>query len=126
MLFITTYLSFKQNGSVDTDPPEVLAAKENWIGIAADVSFIGKFLFDFEITDNEDNFIKSSDINEWIIQQDLGITVQKFTNELKKHCVLSNFSNVKSKTKKLNGRAVQVWLGVKRINDMSYEPFFSR
>ena len=83
MLFIKTYLDFKQNGSVDFDPPEILAAKENWIGVAANISFVGKFLFDFEITDNEEDFIKSSEINEWIIQQELGITVQKFTNELK-------------------------------------------
>ena len=65
MLFIKTYLDFKRNGCVDFDPPAVLAAKENWIGVAEDISFVGKFLFDFEITDNEDDFIKSSDLNEW-------------------------------------------------------------
>ena len=124
MLFIKTYLDFKRNGCVDFDPPAVLAAKENWIGLAADISFVGQFLFDFEITDDEGDFIKSSELNEWIIQQDLGITVQKFTNELKKHCVLKNFSNVKSKLKKLNGRPVTVWVGVKRINDMGQASFF--
>jgi hypothetical protein len=84
---------------VDIDLPAVLAAKENWIGVAEDISFLGKFLFDFEITDNEGDFIKSFDLKEWIIQQELGITLQKFTNELKKHCVLKNFTNVKSKLK---------------------------
>ena len=44
MLFIKTYLEFKQNGSVDFDPPAVLAAKENWIGNAEDISFVGRFL----------------------------------------------------------------------------------
>ena len=124
MLFIKTYLDFKQNGSVDFDPPEILAAKENWIGVAANISFVGKFLFDFEITDNEEDFIKSSEINEWIIQQELGITVQKFTNELKKHCILNNFSNVKSKTKKINGKALHVWEGLKSLTFSNYTSFF--
>ena len=31
---------------MDVDPPEVRAAKENWVGIAEDISFDGKFLFD--------------------------------------------------------------------------------
>ena len=96
MLFITTYLHFKTNGSVDVDPPEVRAAKEIWIGIPEDISCVGNFLFDF---DNEDDFIKSSEINEWITQQELAITSQKSINELKKHCVLNNFINVKSKNK---------------------------
>ena len=124
MLFIKTYLEFKQNGSVDIDPPAIHAAKENWIGIADNISFVGQFLFDFEITDQEEDFIKSSEISEWITQQVLGITVQKFTNELKKHCVLKNFTNVKSKLKKLNGRPVTVWVGLKRINEMTHAAFF--
>ena len=73
MLFITTYLRSKENGSVDIDPPEVRAAKENWVGIAEDISFVGNFLFDFEITDNEDNFINSSEINECIINKNLAL-----------------------------------------------------
>ena len=88
------------------------------------ISFVGQFLFDFEITDQEEDFIKSSEISEWITQQVLGITVQKFTNELKKHCILKKISNVKSKLKKLNGRPVTVWVGLKRINDMSHAGFF--
>ena len=124
MLFIKTYVEFKQNGSVDIDPPAVLAAKENWIGNAESISFVGQFLFDFEITDDEEDFIKSSEINEWIVQQELGITVQKFTNELKKHCILKKFSNVRSKLKKLNGRPVTVWVGLKRIKDMNHAGFF--
>ena len=47
MLFIKTYLEFKQNGSVDVDPPAVLAAKEIWIGNAESISFVGQFLFVF-------------------------------------------------------------------------------
>ena len=124
MLFIKTYLEFKQNGSVDVDPPAVLAAKENWIGFAEDICFVGRFLCDFEITDQEEDFIKSSEISEWITQQVLGITVQKFTNELKKHCILNSFSKVQSKMKKINGRAVKAWFGVKRLHDTGSSSFF--
>ena len=92
-----------KSGAVEYDPPEVIAAKVSWIGAASEMNFISKFLLDYEITGNEEDFIKSSDINEWIILQDLGITVQKFTNELKKHCVLKNL-NIKNKLKKINGK----------------------
>ena len=89
--------------------------KESWIGRETSISFVDHFLFDFDITDSEEDFVKSSEINEWIIEQDLGITVQKFTNELKKHCILNNFTNVKNKVKKDNGRTFHVWYGVKNM-----------
>ena len=63
MLFIKTYLEFNQNGAV---APAIRAAKENWIGIAESISFVGQFLFNFEITDQEEDFIKSAEISEWI------------------------------------------------------------
>ena len=66
-----------ESGAVEYDPPGVIAAKESWIGAASEMNFISKFLLDYEITGNEEDFIKSSDINEWIVQQDLGKTVQK-------------------------------------------------
>ena len=102
-----------ENIAVEYDPPGVIAAKENWIGDATEMNFIQKFLLDYEMTGNEEDFIKSSDINDWIGLQGLGITVQKFTNELKKHCVLQNL-NISKKLKKINGKPCVAWFGIKR------------
>ena len=64
MLFINSCLKFKKNGDVDSDPPGVLAAKESWIGRETSVTFVDRFLFDFDITYSEEYFVKSSEINE--------------------------------------------------------------
>ena len=113
MLMIHRYRKFVKGGRKDEEPAGVIAAKENWIGTSTDLNTVSSFLCDFEITNSEDDFIKSSGIEEWIIHHELGITLQKFANELKKHCVFQNFQNVFNKYKKVNGKTLKVWFGLK-------------
>ena len=115
MLLISRYTDFVQNGSIDYDPPGVIAAKENWIGHSSELNFISIFSNEFEITNDATDFTMSSEIDAWIISKDLGISYQKFSNELKKHCVLQNLDNVKIKDKKLNGKGMKAWFGIKKI-----------
>ena len=101
MILINRYKEYVISGCCDIDPLGVLNAKEDWIGEADDLNYVSKFFKDFEITNNENDFVKSSDINNWIVLNKLGITLQKFTNELKKHCVLENMDNVFKKRQEI-------------------------
>ena len=41
--------------------------------------------------------------------------------ELKKHCNIIKCNNVETKKKKLNGKAINVWLGIKKIIDIDID-----
>jgi phage/plasmid-associated DNA primase len=68
-ILIQSYFDFMQNGEPE-EPVDVLKAKDDWV--AQDKSFIDTFLKDYEITDNEYDWVRSSDIEEWFTQKKLG------------------------------------------------------
>ena len=99
-------MHFVNDGCVDYDPAGVIAGKGTWIGCADGLNFVSKFLFEFEITNDVNDFIKGSDMSEWVVSQDLGISYQKFTTKLKKYCVLQKLDSVQNRDKKVNGKTV--------------------
>ena len=110
MLLINRYVEFKNNGDI-VEPIEVKNGKKEWIESTGDV--IDTFLEDYEITDNVDDYTTSEQITSWIQNKKLGITMMKLSLELKKHCKNKKYENVESKQKKINRRAVHVWVGIK-------------
>jgi len=72
------------------------------------------FLQDFEITNNIEDYVLSSDIQIWLEMGKMGITMKKFGMELKLHLKNFNYDNVTNVNKKLNGYQKQVWIGMKR------------
>ena len=113
-LLIRSYDTFHtDNNRVETEPAEVLAAKDEWVGKGS--SPIESFFEDFEVTNNPDDYVRSKDIEEWLVQKQLGITMKKFGAEMKKYSIIHKKENVDSKNKKLNGKVVKVWFGLKNI-----------
>jgi hypothetical protein len=73
-LLIRSYDTFHtDNNRVETEPAEVLAAKDEWVGKGS--SPIESFFEDFEVTNNPDDYVRSKDIEEWLVQKQLGITM---------------------------------------------------
>ncbi len=108
-LLIETYA----NGNF-SEPEEVKRCKEDWIG-KDECDFIKKFCNDYTISNNLNDYVKSSDIECWIIYQQLGITMVKFAKELKQCCIIHKLNNVIYKVKKLDGKSLMVWFGIKKI-----------
>ena len=71
----------------------------------------------FEITNDVEHFTKSSDLDQWIEDSKLNVSMTKFAIELKKYCSIKKFSNVEVKVKKIANKAVRVWVGIKIIID---------
>lgn len=111
-IFIRQYYKGRQ-GEFKIEPPEVTQAKEEWIG--TDVGWLPSFLQEYEITNDENDFVKSSEIQEWLENGKYGVTMKKFGMELKQHILKHNFDNIKSNVKKINGKTLQVWIGIKNI-----------
>jgi hypothetical protein len=99
-------------GRKETEPLEVIRAKSDWIGEDEDVGFISKFLLDYTITNNECDYVESSEIEQWITNKKLGISSKKFAMEMKKYCILKKHDVVVSKYKKLCGKTKKVWVGM--------------
>jgi phage/plasmid-associated DNA primase len=111
-ILILQYLDGK-DGRFNFDPIAVIAAKKDWIGEEA--TCLSKFQEDFRITDDENDFIRSSEIEDWLKYKNLGISMKRFGKDMKLHSVQRKYNNVKNGQKKVGGRNVQVWLGIKRI-----------
>jgi len=110
-IMIRQYWRGKQ-GEFKAEPPEVIQAKEDWIG--TEIGCIPAFLQDFEITNKEEDFVRSSDIQDWLEQGKFGITMKKFGMEMKQYILKNKLGNVDNVTKRVNGQLKQVWIGIKK------------
>ncbi len=52
---------------VPYEPEAVVQAKQMWI--TDETSYIEKFKYDFELTNNKEHYVKSSDIEKWVTDQ---------------------------------------------------------
>ena len=95
------------------EPDAVKQAKQDWF--QPENNIIEKFKTDYEITDNTDDYVKSSELEQWVTDTKLGISIRKLGIDLKKFCKGKKFDNVDNKLKKINGKGCQVWFGIKRI-----------
>ena len=109
-IMLDSFINFKLNGEIK-EPDAVLSARSEWV--SQDANVIQKFLESYNITNNEKDFIKSSDIKDWVKENDVGISDTKFAMELKKYCLKNKLDNVYNKYKKVDGKSVKCWFGIK-------------
>jgi phage/plasmid-associated DNA primase len=108
-LLIHQYTCYNHN----IEPIDVINAKKEWIN--EDKGIVETFKRDFEITNNENDFVTSNNIEEWINSKKLGISMKKFGMEMKKYITIHKLDNVENKVKKINGKGVQAWFGIQKI-----------
>lgn len=114
-ILIHKYMQYVDSGKVDVEPVDVIQAKKDWVG--QEKSCIDQFVDTFEITNNEEHYVKSSDIDEWIAQNKLAITMKKFSMEMKRYCEIKGFGLVETKKKKIEGRAMNCWVGIRKVDE---------
>ena len=109
-LLLRSYASMISEG-LPSIPESVLQAKSNWVensdGIIAD------FAKNFDITNCADDFVVSNDIQEYIKTNGVGVSMTKFGMEMKRYCTIKKLTHVGSICKKIGGKCVQVWTGIK-------------
>jgi len=114
---IRRYLKHTDDGYKEVTPADVIKAKEDWTPDDSDV--MKSFINDFEMTGLEEDYVRSSTIEEWIQRKRLGVSMKKFGAEIKKYCLINGRDGVFSKDKKLSGKNVKVWSGVKEIVEIA-------
>jgi hypothetical protein len=108
-LFIEAY---KDKSKFEIIPAEALYCKKEWI--STDTNPVDTFKMDFEFTNNPEDFVKSSDIEHWLTQLKLGISMTKFTAELKKYATIHKH-DIHNDRKKIGGKLYMCWFGIKQI-----------
>ena len=82
-IILDAYLQFCKNGKKELIPDAVKNCKTEWVGEDAENTTVNKFLESYEVTNSTDDFIRSSDIELWLKDAKINISVTKFTMELK-------------------------------------------
>ena len=116
-IIFTIYLDFYKDGSKEFIPESVKNCKTEWVGEDSFNNSINKFLENFEITNNDNDFIKSNEIDFFIKENNLTLSIKKFTMDLKKYCNIKKYNNVESKQIKIKNKAIRGWSGIKKIDD---------
>ena len=70
-------------------------------------------LRDYEITDNVTDYVKSSELKDWLDTKKLGISITRLGRELNKYAIINKLENLQAKVKKVAGKACNCWFGIK-------------
>jgi hypothetical protein len=112
-LMTNAYYKFIENNKLEVIPDGVKNAKSEWVGDDADNLTINKFLEDYEITNDIVDYTTNKDIEEWIKDNKINISIIKFVMELKKYCIIKKHDHIESKVKKIAGKCHKGWIGIK-------------
>ena len=114
MLNIERYINFigDENG-IENEPDDVKKGKEDWIGSIEDLDYVCKFLVDYEITGDSIDWIESNKIAEWLVINNIGISIKKMSIELNNYCIKKHLNRVDRKDKKIDGKTKKYGLELK-------------
>ena len=111
-MLLQSHLEYVLNNKVETEPDTVRNSKKELVEITTDINFITGFLRDYEITGKADDFISNADVDRWIKENGVGISLTKFSRDIKKHCFLHNIKGVENVIKKRMGKTVRGYVGI--------------
>ena len=110
MMLVQSYEKYKEDGEME-EPDEVSQGKTDWI--EDNEKTIDKLQETFIITDNKEDFLESTELKEWIKENDMRISIKKLAIEIKKYCKKEKKGNVITGVKRVNGRSTRGWFGIK-------------
>jgi hypothetical protein len=113
--FVGLLIQYYTFNNTDVEPAEVITAKKEWIN--EDKNVIETFKNDYEITNNENDWVVSKAIEDWITEHKLGITMKKFGMEMRKYSTIHKLDKIENRVKKINGKGTQVWFGIKLMEE---------
>ena len=103
-------------------PEGIKNANKAIFGDVVNNNIITKFLDEFEITKNENDFVSSSDIDDWLKSTGEDISTTKFSRDFSKYLELNHLSNnIFNKYKKIQGKTKLCWFGIRLSKDNESE-----
>jgi len=114
-LMFQTYLEFYQGGQVDVELDEIKQAVLDVVG--TETNIMDAFKNQYEITNNPDDFITSSTIQQWLTDSKKGVSITKLGLELNRYAKIHKLDHLYHKDKKINKKTMRCWFGVREIPD---------
>lgn len=106
------YTEYVKGEKKEIEPDEI--AKANIVIIGSENgSIINKFLNDYELTNDETDYVESKQIEGWIKMNSEKVSMTKFGLEMKKYATIKKLNNVTNKAKKIGGKSKVCWFGIK-------------
>jgi hypothetical protein len=115
-LLFDAYTCFHQGGRVEVELEEIKEAVLAVVG--TETTILEAFKGRFEITNDPEHFVLSSEMNTWLIDGKYGVSSTKLAAELKRHAQIQGLENVFSKYKKINRKTVTVWFGIQSYSEI--------
>lgn len=104
-LFINSY-----NHLTNDEPDDVKNSKTEWI--AETPNIVNALMTDYTFTNNVEDFVLSTELQEWLKDRD--ITITKLGREINKYLEVSKLNGGSNK-KKIAGKTTAIWTGLKRL-----------
>ena len=77
---------------------------------------MGCILKDFILTNDKNDYTTSENIQKWIEDNNMNISMIKFGKEITDYCTTNDLKNIIKKDKKINGKATKVWFGIRSLS----------
>lgn len=119
MMLIQSYNSYLENNKLDFKPEKTIASTSEWSN-KDDFDCVKLFLENYEITQNEEDYISSKSLQDWVDGLNIGFSFLKFTKEINKYFKSYGY-NVTKKLKKERGKPIQCWFGIKQLEGIEDE-----
>lgn len=119
-LLINEYVQFstEDDGIERPEPESVKMAKQNWFDLVKPGGVAADFVTAFKMTgDGTKDYVLGSAVDAWLKKASPGTTIKKLSVELNKYCVAKGLPVVASKQKKIGGKVVQCWMGVREYRE---------
>lgn len=106
------YTEYVEGGKREIEPDEI--AKANIVIIGSENgSVVNKFLNDYELTNDETDYVESKQIEGWIKMNSEKVSMTKFGLEMKKYATIKKLNNVMNRAKKIGGKSKVCWFGIR-------------
>jgi DNA primase len=117
---LNAYQEFLHRGQLPI-PEKCLKSRKLWIDVEPNLMESFKTLY--EITNNPKDRVESYKLVDWIKTK--GVSMTKLGRDINEYADKLNFTNVKSTPKKISGKTVQCWVGIREIPLEEEEPVCS-
>jgi hypothetical protein len=110
-IMFKAYSKFVAEGEIENDPPEIQV--QNTAVLGTETTIIDAFKNNYEITNNKEDYILSSDIQKWLTDEKKAVSITKFGLEMNRYAAIKKLENVMTKQKKIEGKNKVIWIGIK-------------
>ena len=110
-ILFKAYCVFHRGGRSETEPEAIGKARDDVLGTETNV--IDSFKMSFQITNEPEDFVMSTTIQQWLTDEKKGITITKFGMEMNRYAHIQKLEHIQVKVRKIQGKSVRVWTGIR-------------